>query len=64
MYFSDVYADQEVSEEARKDKVLWGIYSSLIEFATNHQRKCFPGIVDFVKSANLFLFVKCCPNFA
>ena len=27
MYFSDVYAERELSEEVRKHKVLWGMYT-------------------------------------
>ena len=32
LYFSDVYADRELSEDVRKHEVLWGMYFQCTEF--------------------------------
>ena len=31
LYFSDVYADRELSEDVRKHEVLWGMYFQCTE---------------------------------
>jgi len=32
LYFSDVYADRELSEELKNNKVLWGWYFNVCAF--------------------------------